>query len=306
VGTAGFLIDLAVVDSQQRGRYLLGVECDGASYHSARWARDRDRLREQVLKDRGWNIHRIWSTDWFHRPKEQLTKLLGAIEQAQTRLAAENAQQQEARSAEPTQLIKRDMPSEDQGPPENGAKPYQEANFAVPRETAIHELSINKLVTVIRTVVDIEGPVHRDEVCHRVATLWGHYRLGSRMEDAIIAAINVAVRAQALEEEEKFLSMSDQREVVVRNREHVQSPGLKRPEYFPPAEVRTAICQVVSRNVGVQKDDVPAAVARLFGFRTTSSQIREIVERQLERLLESGRLILNENRLFVAVDAEVH
>ena len=82
VGTAGFIIDLAVVDPAQPGRYLLGIECDGATYHSSRSARDRDRLREAVLRDRGWKIHRVWSTDWFHRPGEQLQKIVAAIEKA--------------------------------------------------------------------------------------------------------------------------------------------------------------------------------------------------------------------------------
>ena len=52
VGTSGFIIDLAVVDPACPGRYLLGIECDGATYHSSRSARDRDRLRESVLRDR--------------------------------------------------------------------------------------------------------------------------------------------------------------------------------------------------------------------------------------------------------------
>ncbi len=82
VGTAGFKIDLAVVDGDRPGRYLLGIECDGATYHSSRSARDRDRLREAVLRDRGWRIHRVWSTDWFHRPSEQVQKLIAAIEKA--------------------------------------------------------------------------------------------------------------------------------------------------------------------------------------------------------------------------------
>lgn len=63
VGCAGFFIDLAVVDPDQPGRYLLGIECDGASYHSARSARDRDRLRQNVLDGLGWCIYRIWPTD---------------------------------------------------------------------------------------------------------------------------------------------------------------------------------------------------------------------------------------------------
>lgn len=79
---AGYRIDLGVVDPDQPGRYCLGIECDGASYHSARSARDRDRLRQAVLEDRGWTIHRIWSTDWFHNPARELQRAVEAIEQA--------------------------------------------------------------------------------------------------------------------------------------------------------------------------------------------------------------------------------
>src|SRR5215203_1214390 len=82
VGSAGFFIDLAVVDPERPGRYLLGVECDGATYHSARSARDRDRLRQEVLEERGWRIHRIWSTDWFRNPEKELKRVVEAIEEA--------------------------------------------------------------------------------------------------------------------------------------------------------------------------------------------------------------------------------
>src|SRR5262249_364869 len=63
VGCSGFRIDLAVVDPRAPGRYLLGIECDGATYHSSATARDRDRLRQEVLEQLGWRICRIWSTD---------------------------------------------------------------------------------------------------------------------------------------------------------------------------------------------------------------------------------------------------
>lgn len=65
IGCAGFFIDLAVIDPEKPGRYLLGIECDGATYHSARTARDRDRFRQEVLENLAWKIHRIWSTAWF-------------------------------------------------------------------------------------------------------------------------------------------------------------------------------------------------------------------------------------------------
>ena len=68
VGVAGFYIDISIKDPTVPGRFLLGVECDGASYHSGKSARDRDRLRQEILEQPGWKIRRIWSTDSFPMP----------------------------------------------------------------------------------------------------------------------------------------------------------------------------------------------------------------------------------------------
>ncbi|MDY6929754.1 MAG: DUF4011 domain-containing anti-phage protein Hhe [Pseudomonadota bacterium] len=76
VGVAGFFIDIAVKDPGKPGRYLMGIECDGATYHSAKSARDRDRLRQEVLERLGWRVRRIWSTDWFSNPKGELEPII--------------------------------------------------------------------------------------------------------------------------------------------------------------------------------------------------------------------------------------
>ena len=81
-GSGRFKIDLAVRDPAKRGRYMLAIECDGATYHSALWARERDRLRQQVLENLGWRFHRIWSTDWFYRRAEQLERLKQVLDAA--------------------------------------------------------------------------------------------------------------------------------------------------------------------------------------------------------------------------------
>ncbi len=82
VGCSGYRIDLGIVDPQAAGRYLLGVECDGATYHRAATARDRDKLRQLVLEGLGWKLHRIWSTDWWHDPESEIAKLIAAIAEA--------------------------------------------------------------------------------------------------------------------------------------------------------------------------------------------------------------------------------
>ena len=81
VGVSGYRLDLGVVNPYARGRYLLGVECDGATYHSAASARDRDRLRQMILEGLGWNIHRIWSTDWWINPEVPMQKLILRLNQ---------------------------------------------------------------------------------------------------------------------------------------------------------------------------------------------------------------------------------
>lgn len=81
VGVSGYFIDLAVVDPQRPGTYLLGIECDGATYHSSKAARDRDRLRQQVLERLGWKLYRIWSTDWFTNSTVETEKLTAYIRQ---------------------------------------------------------------------------------------------------------------------------------------------------------------------------------------------------------------------------------
>jgi superfamily I DNA and/or RNA helicase len=79
IGCAGFRVDMAIVDPEDHGRYMVGIECDGAMYHSSAVARDRDRLREQVLEGLGWKIIHVWSTDWYRNREETQKKLLNAI-----------------------------------------------------------------------------------------------------------------------------------------------------------------------------------------------------------------------------------
>lgn len=84
VGVEGYFIDVAVKDPGKPGRYLMGIECDGAMYHSAKSVRDRDRLRQQILEGLGWTIRRIWSTDWFHDPNAEIKRIVNELNKLKT------------------------------------------------------------------------------------------------------------------------------------------------------------------------------------------------------------------------------
>lgn len=81
VGVGPYRIDLAVVDPRNLNRYCLGIECDGATYHRWWTARERDRLREQVLQGMGWVIHRVWSQDWVKNRNREIEKILRKLEE---------------------------------------------------------------------------------------------------------------------------------------------------------------------------------------------------------------------------------
>ncbi len=86
IGDSGFRIDLGVVARDPVNGYILGIECDGASYHSDRTARLRDVWRAQILRGRGWRLHRIWSTRWWYHRGEEIASLQLAVDQAQAQI----------------------------------------------------------------------------------------------------------------------------------------------------------------------------------------------------------------------------
>jgi very-short-patch-repair endonuclease len=104
VGVAGFFVDLGVKHPARDGAFLLGIECDGASYHSGGSARDRDRLRQEILENLGWKIHRIWSTDWFKSRESEIRRLLKRMAEL---LANDPAYRKQQESASKGQHLRR-------------------------------------------------------------------------------------------------------------------------------------------------------------------------------------------------------
>ncbi|UUE96032.1 DUF3320 domain-containing protein [Comamonas thiooxydans] len=298
IGIAGFFIDLAVVDPEQPGRYLLGIECDGMSYHHSRSARDRDRLRQSVLESQGWTLLRIWGCDWFRQPRAQTERVLAAVEAARQRKQAEPVQPVMAthQSQTATEVIERAARSDaGSAETESAAGPddslYQEARFAVPAGE-LHNQSTAKLAQLMHQAVELEGPIHFDELVTRMRTLWGLQRAGSRVRDALEQARQSLMADEALAAEGEFLDLPG-RAVRVRNRAEVGSANLRRIDCLPPAEIRAAIALALRSSLGGQREELPAAVARLLGLSAVTAPVRELVLTQLDALHGSGAVAFN-------------
>lgn len=306
IGTAGFFVDLAVADPEKPGRFVLGIECDGAQYHSSRSARDRDRLRQNVLEAHGWVLHRIWSTDWFLRPEEETAKVVQAIEAAKAHWREADDRAADSISAVPIRFTAHEGDDVDVVVAEVAhEKPevprYEEANFSVTRQCEPHETPLPEMMKHVVRVVSVEGPVHESEIVVRIRSLWGLARAGNRIRDAVLAAVRAAKRKGDIVGG-PFYSVPGQ-EVVVRDRSEIESNTLRKPENLPPEEVKVAIGRVVAENFGAEQDQLIQAVARLFGFGATSTQLREVVETALGDLLDSGQLRLDGRLISRATEA---
>ncbi len=282
VATGGKFIDLAVVDPEQPGRYILGIECDGASYHSSRWARDRDRLREQHLRNLGWSLYRIWSTDWLHNPERELNRAVEAIEQAKTAIP----------TARQMQNKNRPHIGRDDGGVVASALTAQRYELAQPyvdiRDYELHEVPGSFLFGPITEIVRVEGPVHVSEVRRRIADAVGVARIGHRIRQNLDWAIGNAVRRGMILKRGGFLWSTEMDVPVVRDRGAVQG---KRIEMVAPEEIAQALKVIVQHSYGMDRKEAAIGAARVLGFRSVSKNTENRTLEVLGVLIESGDLV---------------
>ena len=286
VGSAGFFIDLAVVDPRQPGRYLLGIECDGASYHSARSARDRDRLRQQVLEGLGWTIHRIWSTDWFKYPTRELEKVEEAIRQAERGESSAEDPQSPTNPAPFGRVEGGDLPVE-------SGRPYELADPNVQlgvRE--LHEMDDQAVLAWILHVVEIESPVHVDETAYRIANAAGLQRAGTRIRARVRSVARQGSETGRLSMRGDFLwRIDDERMEFFRRRGEDGLPGrLRKPEMIAPEEIGAALRHAVQASHGIDADGALAEASRLFGFKRLGSEIQATFDKVLDGLVRDGAI----------------
>ncbi|MEI6950063.1 DUF3320 domain-containing protein [Paraflavisolibacter sp. H34] len=282
VGSKGYCLDLAVVHPEHPGRYVLGIECDGASYGAARSARDRDRLRQQVLEGMGWQLHRIWSADWFRQPDKEALRVVDAIKAAcalaQSESVLEASVQEKALLREPA------------GGPEKGQPLYRVA--VLPEELAgqqLHQQPMSRVASMVETVVQAESPVHVEEVARRLAEGAGLVRVSPRMRDHIRLAAKFAQGSGRVEQRGDFLWHAALPVPVVRNRSGLPSPS-RRLKYIAPEELTLAIQKVVRESVAISAEAAVPYIARLFGFsRVTEDMRTELLEAVQERI-EGGQV----------------
>lgn len=290
VGSVGFYIDLAIEDPEVPGKFILGIECDGASYHSARSARDRDRLRQQVLEANGWKMYRIWSTDWFRNPEREMERLVQAIDAAWKSGGVEETEEEE--TVTETSLLRE--AAEDH----NQLAPYNVA--ALPAETRSQEMHlhpVSKLAHWVELVVKAESPVHFDEVAKRMVEAAGITRVGPRIREHIKLAARFAEGSGSIILKGDFLWLPQMQEPVLRDRSAL-STASRKLKLIAPEEIIGVIVKVVRNAIAIHPEAAFPYIARLLGFARVTEEMRNEILTHINTALEQ-KLIVQDGELLV-------
>ena len=291
IGTAGYRIDLGIVDPERPGRYLLGIECDGSTYHRSQSARDRDRLRQQVLEGLGWRIHRIWSTDWFRTPDRELEKVAREIEHAKA-LGPSLPDKVPETIPDPDVIVLPTLEPQVISLTER----YKLAELDIINRRDLHTVPTSIITEWIQRVVEVESPVHFDEVARRITKAAGVNRIGNRIRDALKTAARRAARRGNIRIKGQFFYWTQQQSVSVRDRSTLPNAS-KKLKFIAPEEIEASIKVVVLNSLGIERNDLSREVCRLFGFKSVSEDMRQTIEPVVDGLINQGTLTVKGNSL---------
>jgi very-short-patch-repair endonuclease len=278
VGVSGYRIDFGIVDPRAPGRYLLGVECDGRTYHSGATARDRDRLRQYVLEGLGWELFRIWSTDWWLNPQEPIRRLEARLEKLLA--AAPSGDVADAVPASPAA----EQPAPAELPPAASAlAQYCAAQLEpVSGRDFYAQSSMDTLGAQLLAVINTEGPVADHVVFKRIARSWGIAKTGRRMHELLASLVPRQIICTG--DATKFYWPEG---VDPAAWHEFRVPGdaaeSRRPlDEVSPEEIRNIARFLLSQHGSMPVEGLARSVSRLLGFARTTVDAVKCVESALD------------------------
>ncbi|MDI9617545.1 DUF3320 domain-containing protein [Methanothermobacter sp.] len=310
VGCAGFRVDFAVKDPDDPGRYIAGILTDGEMYRRAEVARDRDRLREEILRNLGWNIIHLWSSDWYRNRDETQRKVAEGLseivektrESRELQEVTEVEGQVEVDDPEPPEVDENldDSTREEQDAAEP-VDPDESMGQAVARYVEYTTDKLKKpddlyknptpvISSVVSEIVSMEGPVHVEEVIRRIRESCGLRRAGRRVRSIINSAIEMAENNGNIKRSGDFLLLTESMPVTVRRR-----TGRIDISLISPMEIEEAV-RIALRSTS-EVDEVVTRVSRMFGFKNTSRKTATGIRKVIEDMARRGEVVVEDDTI---------
>lgn len=293
VGCSGYRIDMAVKHPTLSGIYVLGIECDGAAYHSAKTARERDRLRQDVLENMGWKIYRIWSTDWIKDPITEGQKLVEAIENAIANYGIDEDAIQLNLTNNTQNTSADDFVSveEKELSVQSTENPYGFEEAELPNFSSLprNRYGYLELTDCIMEVVNTEYPVHYELLCQRLAPLFGNEKATVKIRRE--ADIGLARLGTRIVRKGDFIFPNGYETIPVR------MPNSRKIQHICIEELSEAMFRVLQTCVGTTREALCSETTRVYGFNRAGQNISSAMSNAINALISTGRVEEIEGKL---------
>lgn len=300
VQSHSYSIDLAIKHPDQPGKFVLGIECDGAAYHSSKTARDRDRTRQMVLENLGWTIHRIWSPDWTSNRKREVQKIEEKIESLMSRSDIES-KSEEISSYKPKAIeFSSKTDHKEIAKYRNPSLKVDDYDRYDPDKQGMDSAVRNSL----QDVVVQNGPIQTEAAFRTALEVWSQSRAGKKVQRTFQKGVDELRQRNRVYKQDEFLwPHQDNLNFVIR----VNTDMASRPiDEIPIEEVAKAVALILKEGGQMTKDDLVLETTRLFGYQRRGKRIEDRIEDGLQLLKDIATIHENpEEKIALQEDVDV-
>jgi len=295
IGCSGFKIDLAITNPEMPAEYLLGILCDGQNYKASKTAKDREIIQTEVLSLLGWNIHKVWSCDWWDNANRVLDDIKQAIKNAKNPLVIQqdSESQQILMKSSSSQDIDRAVISPGSIPISKFKLEYQPCVLKIRSNTPNPDMLLlkqfNNTVSIdVASILRKEAPISKEMLIRRVLAAWSVTRNGSRI-DAYFNKLFSEMSLKFTVSGKHFYWFENQDpETYQFYRVSVNDSDKRDASDIPPEEISNAIREILENQISLNRNDLMREAAHIFGYSRIGGNVESSMLAGIEKAVQRG------------------
>ncbi len=299
IGTSGFKVDIGIVHPDKPQQYILGIVIDGHYYYNAQTTNDREIVMPSVLKALGWNVHRIWTMDWFENSDKIIDTIVEKVKHLQTQpeikeeVIAEPAVEP---AFEPIKVMADEVLSNNNT---RRQKPYIAATLtsvsSASSETIFEFQNRNTIKQQLQTLIDTEAPISKSLLYKKLLQAWNTSRAGARLDKLLEGVIKEMNVVESTHHQPFYWSNNTTLDYYRSN--DIEKRNM---EDIAPEEVIIALEEVVTNNLSIEEDELLRYLARTFGFAKVGKQIDTLLRYSIDIAVKHEKVKRENNRIKLA------
>ena len=294
IGCSDYKVGIAVRDSKYNNRFVLGIECNGKTWSSCRTARERERLRQAVLKNMGWNIYNVWSTEWARNLIAEKKILVDTVESIINGNANNVINVQTSSNVAVTGVNYENIIDDD-----NEEKVQFDFDIYMPK----HFRRVNgtaatpRIAREIESIATEQAPIHIQLVYKQLAPLYGNDKVTSKVRDGVDDVIKLYGEKAIWKVDGEYLWLKKKKKITPRIAG--DSGPLRQLEYVAKEELVVAMKEVIKKSYGINQEGLYKTIINLYGYARSTSKMQEYLDHAYQLLLNDKSIKVQDEKLYM-------